>query len=468
MMKTVVEKLGSAGIQWSGLVKSECVGIRVIIDSIEGLPAFVGNILQHYLSKEETHTEIHVDENSNVEKSRDFEVTSVDVDVHVEKVLDSIGIEVTGDLSTVQKLELIVKNNEVVKAVKILEPLVKDLKKMTLIEDGNDGETSKVHEDVKEVMRECRTISEVLNSCPEFEKDKEGSISCMVCKTKFRAEEDCNDDEENQILSRKFRNLKITLVKHLESNVHIAECTKKVAVEALEAKQESRVNLIGLVLGSICYLLLKRGRPYEDYTDWISLLAKFGVDVGEINHSHNFVGKFRKRAAEAVQRRWRKHLSTRCPQTGCLPPVKILGDMATHQHWTRQAVGLAVLMPGSKQLIQTIILGFPRICKHNGESLSKNIAETVDPYIKGEQYLGTSFDGAYGTVKVGEKLDEHFGVEGVHDWDPVHAAATICTAMRSDNEARISVWLNKITQTISSCNKFINWGAEWDRFFKVK
>ena len=128
---------------------------------------------------------------------------------------------------------------------------------MTLIEDGNDGETSKVHKDVKK-----------------------GSISCMVCKTRFRAEEGSNYDEENHILSRKFRNLKITLVKHLESNVHIAECTKKVAVEALEAKQESRVNLIGLVLGSIFYLLLKRGRPYEDYTDWISLLAKFGVDVG--------------------------------------------------------------------------------------------------------------------------------------------------------------------------------------------
>ena len=40
-MKTVVEKLGSAGIQWSGLVKAEIVGIRVIIDSIEGLPAYV-------------------------------------------------------------------------------------------------------------------------------------------------------------------------------------------------------------------------------------------------------------------------------------------------------------------------------------------------------------------------------------------------------------------------------------------
>ena len=112
--------------------------------------------------------------------------------------------------------------------------------------------------------------------------------------------------------------------------------------------------------------------------------------MGDIGHSFNSVGKFRSRATETIQKRWKKHLSARCPQTGCVPPVKILADMATHQHWTRQPIGLAVLMPGSRQLSQTIILGFPRISKHDGISISVNIAETVDPFIKAEQYMGTS------------------------------------------------------------------------------
>ena len=124
-------------------------------------------------------------------------------------------------------------------------------------------------------------------------------------------------------------------------------------------------------------------------------------------------------------------------------------------------------MPGSRQLIQTIILGFPRISKHDGISISVNIAETVDPFIKAEQYMGTSFDGAYKTSSVGEKLDQHFGVSGVHDWDPVHAAATVDTALRSDKMSSKFGWLNEITETISSCHKLINWGAEWDRFFRV-
>ena len=124
-------------------------------------------------------------------------------------------------------------------------------------------------------------------------------------------------------------------------------------------------------------------------------------------------------------------------------------------------------MPGSKQLIQAIILGFPRCCKHDGDSLTENITEVVDPYIVSEQYCGISLDGAYGTAKVGEKLDQHYNMEGIHDWDPVHAAATVDTAMRGKKEEIRFGWLNEVTQAISNCNKFINWGAEWDRFVKV-
>ena len=457
MMKIVVENLGSRSISWSNLENSEVEGVRLLIETVE-VPAFAENLVKEYLSKVEAR---QVDENRNVEPRSD-EVPSDIVD----KVLDSMGLEVAGGTSTVKKLELMVKNAEVIKAVRLLEPLVEDLKKVSLDESTSDRNVG-VYKDVKELMKKCRTVSDILRSFPEFVKEGEDILVCFICKRKFNDAE-CSNEIGDSILSRKFRNLKIVLTNHMESNVHKAESAMKVAVEALEAKQDSRVTSIGLVLGSICYLILKRGRPYEDFTDLVSLLAKFGVDVGDINHSFNFAGKFRKRAAGAIQRRWKKHLSNRCPQTGCLPPVKILADMATHQHWTRQAIGLAVLMPGSQQLIQTIILGFPRICKHDGESLSKNIAEAVDPFIQGEQYLGTSFDGAYKTSNVGEKLDKHFGgVEGIHDWDPVHAAATVDTAMRSDKESRKFGWLNKITQTISSCHKFINWGAEWDRFFKV-
>ena len=457
MVKTVIKRLGSSSITWSSLVKSDVEGVQALMGALEGVPNFVGKIVNQYLTTQEA-INPPVDENRNLTMASEKN----NVCAIVDKVLDHMGLKVTSNMTTVQKLELLMKNADVIKAVQVLEPLVKDLKNMT-VDEPSSSQIENDKEEAKDLMNKCRTILDIFNSFPEFEKESEGIISCLVCKTKFTG----NDEGGGNILSRKFRNFKLTLVNHLESNTHKAECAKKIAIEALEAKEDSRLTSIGLVLGCICYLILKRGRPYEDYTDLVSLLSKFGVDVGEINHSFNFVGKFRKRVSEVIQKRWKKHLGTRCPQTGCLPPAKVLADMATHQHWTRQAVGLAVLMPGTKQLIQTIILGFPRICKHDGESLAKNMAEVVDPYIKPEQYMGTSLDGAYRNVGAGEKLNEHFGVEGINDWDPVHAAATIDTALRSEKEAHKFGWLNKITQTISSCNKFINWGAEWDRFFRV-
>ena len=458
MVKTVIKRLGSSSITWTSLVKSEVEGIQVLMEALEGVPNFVENIVNQHLATQEDISP-PVDENKNLTLASENE----NVRATVDKVLDYMGLKVASNIDTVQKLELLMKNADVIKAVQVLEPLVKDLKNLT--GEENSSQVVNEKEEAKDLMRKCRKMTDIFISFPEFERESDSVISCLVCKTKFAG----NDHvvEEN-ILSRKFRNFKTTLVNHLESNTHKAECAKKIAIEVLEAKEDSRLTSIGLVLGCICYLILKRGRPYEDYTDLVSLLAKFGVDVGEINHSFHFVGKFRKRVSEVIQKRWKKHLSTRCPQTGCLPPVKVLADMATHQHWTRQAVGLAVLMPGTKQLIQTIILDFPRICKHDGESLAKNMAEVVDPYIKPEQYMGTSLDGAYRNVGAGEKLNQHFGVEAVNDWDPVHAAATIDTALRSEKEAHRFGWLNKITQTISSCNKFINWGAEWDRFFRVK
>ena len=169
----------------------------------------------------------------------------------------------------------------------------------------------------------------------------------------------------------------------------------------------------------------------EDYTDDVSQLVDCNVDIGDLNHSTRFVKSFRKRASEVILGHWKEYLSTRLVQTGCLPPVKILADLATHKHWTRQIVGLALLMPGSSQLIHAIILGVPKCCLHDGKSLAECIIKVVDKIIKAEQYGGTSTDGAYILASLGKVVDAFFGVKGQHDWDPLHAAATVDTSMRS-------------------------------------
>ena len=100
--------------------------------------------------------------------------------------------------------------------------------------------------------------------------------------------------------------------------------------------------------------------------------------------------------------------------------------------------------------------------KGDGLSVARNLKTVVSDYIEPEHYLGTSVDGAGFKSHVGTHLDE-----GHHDWDGVHAAATVDTALRNPKEswAKEFEWLNKMTSDISKANKFINWVMEWDRFF---
>ena len=44
MLKMVVKSLGSTSINWTSLQKSEVEGVRVMINTIENIPAFVENI----------------------------------------------------------------------------------------------------------------------------------------------------------------------------------------------------------------------------------------------------------------------------------------------------------------------------------------------------------------------------------------------------------------------------------------
>ena len=146
-------------------------------------------------------------------------------------------------------------------------------------------------------------------------------------------------------------------------------------------------------------------------------------------------------------------------------------DGATYRHDTRHLIGITTIFPGNKPLIQSVFCGAPKGVGSDGISTAKSMAATVSPFIIPEQYLGTSQDGANYLAHVGEHLDKEMGKEGEghHDWDGVHAAATVDTGMRNPKKpwAKQFSWLNSITEVISKANKFHNWGMEWDRFFRV-
>ena len=104
-----------------------------------------------------------------------------------------------------------------------------------------------------------------------------------------------------------------------------------------------------------------------------------------------------------------------------------------------------------------------------GEFMSGKAIEVCDKWISPDQYIGSTGDGVYGHCGVPGFLDDHYGVKGIHTWDPMHKAATVGTSMRNPKAAHADQfkWVNKITDAISEGNRFINFGAGWAEFCQI-
>ena len=192
-------------------------------------------------------------------------------------------------------------------------------------------------------------------------------------------------DFHDQNLSVKFKSLKTHLFRHLESATHQSKVKEDIAKDVLLVKKEKREKKVGLTLGRIVYHIIYKGRPDSDFTSLVYLPAAGGSDVGDINHSFNFVTKLLPHLAEAVRRRLKMMFGTRLVATGCLPPVALMADKATHQRETRQLVGCITVNPGGEELLVPLLLGIPKCAGGSGDDLCNNILDCSDPFTELEQ-----------------------------------------------------------------------------------
>jgi hypothetical protein len=84
-----------------------------------------------------------------------------------------------------------------------------------------------------------------------------------------------------------------------------------------------------------------RGLPFTLYTELVKLLSDFHIDVGDINHGKDFCRDFAHSIAkvrspnplQVIEKRTKKHLATPLEATGERPPVLLVADKFTYQHW---------------------------------------------------------------------------------------------------------------------------------------
>ena len=175
-------------------------------------------------------------------------------------------------------------------------------------------------------------------------------------------------------------------------------------------------------LAGTSYCILNNGRPTSDFTELLSMQHNNGCDIGDINHSFHFVNKVAGSFSNVITSRVKNHLATRLPQSGCLPPCKVVEDGPTYRHDTRLFIGLTTVFPGSKPLLQSVFCGAPKGVKGDAAYIASSMFSIVSPDISPEQYLGTSENGANFLAQ----LDQLMGVEGHHDWDSVRPCSCYC------------------------------------------
>ena len=313
------------------------------------------------------------------------------------------------------------------------------------------------------IIRCAKTIEELTEIeifTPEGANGRQ-VLRCLICDVRIKT-------------NQQLRAVKQSVKRHLVLPSHVEKEKKRESDRKSEEHWESRNRKIGRTIGGLVYHLIHNGRPDGDLPVLIHWVKVGGGDVGNINHSHNFVGKLLPYIANTVKSRLQKFLGSIVPATGCLPPCNIMADKATDKRDSLHLIGILTINPGGTTLLKAFFLGAPKCAGGKGEVLADSIVAVSNEFIAKEQYRGFSGDGVYINTGAGKLLNRHFGRPGIIVHDLMHKAALTDTKMRNldarDTETGHKerfAWLNTLTLTIRNAVEFIQWGYEWAHYYHV-
>ena len=365
LLKRILRYLGEPAVVWTEMKLWEAEVLKQLVEDealCPDIPPFLRNSYLCLLKgvKSNVGENPKVDENSNSQSNEGMKSVNKELDLVVKKMA---AVEV--DLSECQREEeaalkrisFLKKTVDVAKQIEGLVGAVNSMKEMT----GLLGEVKEpIRVSREDALAKCRSLMEI-TQLPEFRYgESEGAIICDLCGTAFKYSTDLQRDFTDQKMSREMINLKKSLKRHVATQGHQEKVKKATTDGVVWEREEARDRAVGLHNSRIAYHLLHSGRPDTDFPLHIFINRANGADVGDINHSQNYVPKFLVHCAEAVRARVKKFLNSRLVATSCKPPVNLIMDKFTHQHHTHQLVGGVTIVPDSPQLIQALYFSSPR------------------------------------------------------------------------------------------------------------
>lgn len=381
-LKACGEEMMNERHSWEEVGTEEITMMKELIDQDPKMAVYISRALVNVLEKAAVEKEVEDENQNNVS----LKIINKKLDQVVRKIapkLDLTGCKTEEEVA-LKSIKVINSSVNVGKEMKDLEESIKKFKEVTgvpieEVKDTNDY-------DAKKVLKESRSLKDIVEKVPEFEfRHEESKMRCVVCGVVFQYSCELEQDFSSKNMGTRFSSLKRNLEKHLSTTLHLSQAKTDEATQVIWGKEEGRNKAVGLRLGRLVYYLIYHGRPDEDFTRLVYLAVANGSDCGDINHSFRFVTSFLPHLAEAVKGRLTRMLGTRLVATGCLPPVNMFADKATHQRNTRQLVGVITVNPGGEDLLVPVLLGIPFCPRGDGEYLVNNVMETVTRYLFPEQ-----------------------------------------------------------------------------------
>ena len=216
---------------------------------------------------------------------------------------------------------------------------------------GSDAEESAgpllVHDPAAALSEEASAVFSIVKSIKAFEKldfvfdDEKECLRCNICETTFKYTGQHEFKDEN--LTQAFRNLKMHVKTHLLSQKHAHKVAEMQQEKERKKVFVSRNRKAGFNIGRIAYKNVRLRQAKRDFEIDILLTSRAGGEVGNVNHSSEFVRRLRPCLADAVRDFKRSYFSTPTLQTGCLPCFCCSFDGGTYKRECRHFQGKSLM-----------------------------------------------------------------------------------------------------------------------------
>ena len=353
------------------------------------------------------------------------------------------------------------------------------LETMTITSKKGVEQEYSIDHDLEERLQkfsQCRSVKYLSEIFPEMsceERDSGGLyvFTCNICKDETDLQSSAHFEYDGKagtsfdhgvVLPDEFRHLKGNIKRHLIGVKHQKCWEKLVRQQEKQRVWETRNIEIGMRVARICYCVIQEGRSKESFEKDLLKASLNGEDLGDINHSKNFVDKFRPHLAAEVHRRMSNFVTTRMEQTGHFPALNVQADKGTSVHRTRQFITATTVVPDSENLINVVYVGQPVVKNHDGIGLAKSIKEGLDRLnVRGEQIEGGSFDGQYFHLSIEKYLSDLYKLPSTFlcTWDPLHRSGNVDTHIRKDASFD---WLVCLQNTCKDIYSKFNWGKNYE------